>query len=195
MKNKKTVRQLISKISQEILPKEDYGIRHSISICKSITGSAKYKSADYIFAYMALDDEVNLISLIADAFIAGKTVFIPRVDSRKKTMTFHEITPETKLERGTFGILEPPENIPPVNLDELLKSPRFISKEKYLALIPGRAFSDNGDRLGRGGGYYDRFLKSFGDKITKFGVCFPFQVLDKVPVKKSDFKVDYVFSL
>nr|MCR4899844.1 hypothetical protein [Treponema sp.] len=94
-----------------------------------------------------------------------------------------------QTESGTLGISEPDENLlVPVNLNKL-------KNKKTLILVPGRAFTLSGDRLGRGKGFYDRFLSELKDKknITLAGVCFDFQIKKSLPVNDRDVKVDIIF--
>ena len=63
-----------------------------------------------------------------------------------------------------------------------------------LILVPGLAFSHSGQRLGRGGGFYDRFLVGQGAKVFKLGVCFEFQLLESIPVEPHDAVMDVVIT-
>ena len=62
-----------------------------------------------------------------------------------------------------------------------------------LALVPGRAFSEDGSRVGRGKGFYDRYFGVGKGDVTLAGVCFPFQILSQVPVSQFDVKMDLLF--
>jgi 5-formyltetrahydrofolate cyclo-ligase len=61
-----------------------------------------------------------------------------------------------------------------------------------VAIIPGMAFDNKGHRLGRGKGYYDRFLSQLTSKTKKIGLCFPWQLVDVVPTDKNDISMDCV---
>ena len=63
-----------------------------------------------------------------------------------------------------------------------------------LVLVPGLAFSRRGHRLGRGGGFYDRFLTGRGKNACKLGICFAFQLLDAIPTEEHDAVLDAVIS-
>ena len=160
-------------------------------ICKKIIESKKYKSASEIYAYMALPDEVDLTDVIKQALLDGKKVALPKIISKNDGIMefFYLDTLKTLAQQtsnGAYGILEPDEKLPAIP-DSALKT---------LILVPGRAFTKDGDRLGRGKGYYDRFLeKKRLPNITVAGVCFDFQVLPELPTTPTDVKMDLIFKL
>jgi 5-formyltetrahydrofolate cyclo-ligase len=67
-------------------------------------------------------------------------------------------------------------------------------EEIDLILIPGLAFTRKGERLGRGGGYYDRFLARVGLRAVKLGICFKEQLLEELPIESHDARVDRVLA-
>ena len=150
--------------------------------------SPEFQAADEIFAYMALPDEVDLSEVIKQALQDGKKVALPKIISKTDNiMQFFYLDPQKALTQqtsnGAYGIPEPNENLPAA-LDSALKT---------LILVPGRAFTKDGDRLGRGKGYYDRFLeKKRLPNITVAGVCFDFQVLPELPTDPNDVKMDII---
>ena len=175
----------------------------SAFICQKIITSKEYITANEVFAYMALKDEVNLGLVILDALKKGKKVAVPKImDFERGIMQFYYLDGKQALnsqtESGTLGISEPDENLlTPVNLNEL-------KNQKALILVPGRAFTKDGDRLGRGKGFYDRFLSdrllrsARNDKarndITLAGICFDFQIKKSLPTSDRDIKMDILFS-
>ena len=82
---------------------------------------------------------------------------------------------------GRYNILEPSINCPQVDINQL-----------DLVIVPGVAFDHIGGRLGRGGGYYDRFLKKLNAKFC--GVCFREQVVHKTPQDSHDIKMDFTMT-
>ena len=160
----------------------------STAICKKIMTSPEFQAADEIFAYMSLPDEVDLSEVIKQAIQDKKKVALPKIISKTDNiMQFFYLDPQKALAQqtstGAYGIPEPDENLP-VAPDSALKT---------LILVPGRAFTKNGDRLGRGKGYYDRFLaKKRLPNITVAGVCFDFQVLPEFPTDPNDVKMDII---
>ena len=167
----------------------------STEICKKILDSPQYTTATTIFAYMALPDEVDLTPVIMDALQNGKSVAVPKIISQTDNIIKFFYLDKTKnltdqTATGTYNILEPDESLPATP----------DPTQNTLILVPGRAFTKEGDRLGRGKGYYDRFL---GDGLSRCarndvvlaGVCFDFQIKKSLPVDDRDIKMDLVFSI
>lgn len=187
MTEKSLIRQKIKAVLQgksEILPDL------SEKICKKIVKSEFYKNADFIFSYMALNDEVNLSSLINESIKNGKKVFIPKIVPKSSEMNFYEFSPKMETCISDFGIVEPTDN----NKKFEIKS----YNKNILILVPGRAFSKNGERVGRGKGYYDDFLAEIKKTNLKnaffCGICFDCQILEQIPTEAHDVKMDFVIS-
>jgi 5-formyltetrahydrofolate cyclo-ligase len=154
-----------------------------------------------VFLFLSLPDEIDTRPLVETALEAGKRVFAPRIGSDGNgpgELKFYRVFPrespgtpmppgsDMDLEPGPFGIREPPPVEPPGPAD----SPALV-------LVPGLAFDRQGRRLGRGGGYYDRFLAASGGACPEsagriIGLCMPFQLIPEVPVEQWDFRVDGV---
>jgi len=134
--------------------------------------------AQTVMLYYSLPDEVNTHALVNQLVSDDKTVLLPRVTG-ESTMELRRYASENDLELGAFNIMEP--------VGEL-----FTDLERIdLAIIPGMAFDQNGNRLGRGKGFYDRFLRDM-TATHKIGLCFPFQFVDEVPIEPTDVGVDEV---
>ena len=130
-----------------------------------------------IVAYYPLPDEVDVRQLLDAWIAAGKTVFLPKVTG-EDTMELRRYTGRDSLQEGAFHILEP--------MGELMS----VEASVDVVLVPGVAFDAEGHRLGRGRGYYDRFLRTC--KARTIGVCFDFQKVDEVPVDAFDITIDEV---
>ena len=136
--------------------------------------------AKTIVAYYSLPDEVDTHSFIDELLADGKTVYLPRVVSNED-MVLCRYTGAESLKEGAFSIMEPVGAQIPA--DEAID----------VVLVPGMAFDGDGNRLGRGKGYYDRFLKTLANPRPQLiGVCFDFQKVDVVPTEPIDVKVDVV---
>lgn len=136
--------------------------------------------AQVIVAYYSLSDEVDTHQLIDDLIAKGKTVYLPRVVS-EDTMELCRYTGDKSLRKGSFGIMEP------------IGLPMMDYMSVDAVLVPGMAFDSAGHRLGRGKGYYDRFLASLSEPSPKLiGVCFDFQKVERVPTESYDVAVDIV---
>ena len=139
--------------------------------------------ARVILAYYSLPDEVCTHQLLDDLVAEGKTVLLPKVLDAT-TMELRLYTGPHDLAPGPFGIMEPSGS--PF-------SPSSEIPSIDVALIPGVAFDAEGHRLGRGRGYYDRFLRTMGTvPFVRIGLCFDFQKVESVPSDTHDIPVDLV---
>ncbi len=149
-----------------------------------------WEEAGIILTYLAFGQEVITDSIITTAFSGKKRVGIPRIRGRQ--MDFHFIpTREIIFELNSYGIREPKFDWPMLNLPELIA-------EKVLVIVPGLAFDRNKNRIGRAGGYYDRWLHRArgidGIDLTAVALCFHEQLLDHVPHDIKDEPVDAVLT-
>jgi len=141
-------------------------------ICEQLPLIAGSKIA--IFAHLA--NEVRLLSLVED--LPDIEWFLPRVRPHSE-MDFLPIHDLSTLKKGPFGIMEPSSGNPVRELD--------------IIVCPGLAFTSHGDRLGQGGGFYDRALTQFPTAKT-IGVCFDCQLLDSLPSEPHDAKMAQVIT-
>lgn len=152
-----------------------------------------YKEATSILVYAAMEKELSMDKIISKALLTGKTVAIPKCNSTNCTMDFFQLHPnislENQLRSGTYGIREPVSSLP--YLGDL--------KNKTLILIPGIAFTIQGHRLGQGKGFYDRYLEKLFNRHNRnnlllMGVCYPIQLIEKIPTENTDVSVDYILT-
>lgn len=140
-----------------------------------------------IMAYWPLADEVDIRPLVERLAAEGHTVVLPKVTG-DETMELHHYTSAADLVEGAYHIMEPVGR-PFADYDAI-----------DVALVPGMAFDAAGHRLGRGKGYYDRFLAGHLAPQTSplapriIGICFPFQRVAHVPAEEHDVVVDEVVS-
>ena len=152
----------------------------SRQICDSILDDGVFWASHYILLYSPLPDEVDVTPLISAAFNAGKTVFLPVVDG--ENLVLRHFTGFEAMTTGSFNISEPTGEIYPLSDYHKID----------LALIPGMAFDAQRNRLGRGKGYYDRLLPLLSNAY-KAGVCFGFQIIDKIECEVWDVRMDEVW--
>ena len=153
-------------------------------IVRNITMLPEYAAAKHILGYVALSDEPELAPLYDLALAAGKQVAFP-VCLPDNTMHFHAvgIAWRTRLVSNRWHIGEPDMRIcPPLEFDGTAT----------IVLVPAIAFDKLGKRLGRGKGFYDRFLSVAPQYIRSIGVCFDHQVIEHLPVADHDLSVDRV---
>lgn len=155
--------------------------RRAGEIQKRLLNHPRFMSARSLLVYKALSSEVDTEAILKEALKKGKRVYLPRVDPAKKRIWLIETTNLKDLQPGACGILEPPFDV------KRLGRPEDLA----LAIVPGLGFDRGGGRLGRGEGYFDRFLAE-AKKAYKIGLAFECQILDKVPCEAGDVKVDEV---
>ncbi len=185
----------------------------SKEICTQILNSKLYSSATTLLAYMPLADEVDITPVIEGALAAGKKVFLPRIFPDTNQMEFYPYTKDIKATTGSFGIKEPPADeaasffrlLEKMSINEYspaAHSSDFVeiaepeeAQMHILILVPGRAFTKDGRRLGRGKGFYDLYLSRLPliFDIKKSGVCFSQQLLPDLPTTPDDILMDSLF--
>ena len=179
--DKKELRRYIREQKRHFTPQQLGEM--SLGIMSSLLSNSHIQKADAILMYHSLPDEVDTHSALGQLLAMGKKVLLPKVVSETE-MTIHEYTGQDSLQPSEpYGILEP-------------TTPEFSIVNCQLSIVivvPGMAFDRQGHRLGRGKGYYDRFLSRIPN-IYKIGVCFPFQLIDKVPFEPTDILVDEVLT-
>lgn len=151
--------------------------------------SKEYAEAKVIFAYMAMNDEVDLSFVINKALQDKKKVALPRMAENSGNMDFYFVDSleDSFSDDNRYGILEPSGNSKKVEPEKI--------PEKSVFLIPGLAFNLEGSRLGRGKGFYDRYLSRIPFKNHIFcGVCTVNVVTKAVPVEENDFRMNYLLT-
>ena len=136
-----------------------------------------FVNAEKVMLYNALPDEVQTLNFLQKWHLRKK-IILPTVVGDDIVPV--EYAKETTFAVGDFNILEP-QNEP-------------YSGDFDLIVVPGVAFDRKGNRLGRGKGYYDRFLSQHLD-VKRIGICFDFQMVDEVPAEPFDIRMDVVISL
>ncbi|MEM8874795.1 MAG: 5-formyltetrahydrofolate cyclo-ligase [Planctomycetota bacterium] len=163
--------------------------RHEASaeIAAQIVALREWQRARVVMLYMALPTEVQTAALALRAWQDGKTVCLPRVDFDQRKMaaiTVASFSDDMDTVPGTSGegkyLLQPTAGRPmPV-------------REIDLLIVPGLGFTPCGKRIGRGGGFYDRFLTPDTFFGTKLGVCFDCQLVEALPTQSHDITLDLV---
>ena len=174
---KAAARREIKRRLRNLTPRQ----RHEASerIRQNLAALPEYQRAATVMLFVALPDEIETLPIIRDALAAGKRVVLPKVDTRHHTMEAHLIEdPDRDLAPGAMGILEP-RDCPTVPHDQV-----------DLVVVPARGFDRQGNRLGRGAGYYDRYMSRPGFRAVRCGVAHSLQVLDHLPHDPHDLPVD-----
>jgi len=176
-----TKQQIRSKILFRLkTQKEDIRDRKSKRILKKLLRTGVFKTAEIIMFYIAFDGEVNTEEMIKEAKKLGKIVTVPVCRRDRITLRPCRLDDNVGFKKGPYGICEP-------------STKRFIRlKALDLVIVPGIAFDKKGNRLGRGKGCYDRFLKRVPKDTPSIGLAFEFQILPTIPAKMHDVSVDRV---
>lgn len=142
-----------------------------------------YKRSINIFIYISFSNEINTKNIIEKAFKDKKNVFIPKVYKDDKLMKAIKLNSIDELKKNSMGILEP------------IDDSNYIEKENIdLIVVPGVVFDKECNRIGYGGGYYDRYLKDIKSKKNKIALAYDLQIVDKIESEVHDIKVDYIIT-
>lgn len=151
----------------------------SLIICENIRKSKVYQEANDVCLYMPINNEVDVALLIDDVYKDGKCAWLPRIFGDDMEMYYYD--QDTPVVLGAFNITEP-------DSDRVLEP-----DDKTLVVMPGAVFSLDRDRIGYGGGFYDKYLdKHKGVKTV--AACYDMQIKEKIPTEPHDIKPQAVVS-
>lgn len=154
------------------------------NITDKVLSSAEFAKAETVFCYVSLDDEVNTYSILSATLEAGKILCVPYITGEKGIMLAVRLRDVSDLVAGAYGIPTAP---------KYDGSQEFVSPEDIdLAIVPGAAFTLDGQRIGMGGGYYDRFLEKFSG--ISAGIAYSCQMRETLPMEQHDRKIDIIFT-
>jgi 5-formyltetrahydrofolate cyclo-ligase len=173
------MRQVLARMSA------DERLQASRAIVEKLRSLEAWGAAPVVLAFLPLPTEVDLRSLLDIALAEGKIVALPRCQP-DNDLSFHTIHSgyQTDLCKGPYSLQEPPQDWPSIDPATL----PFGS----LVLVPALAFTKEGVRLGKGKGYYDRFLTRIAPETFSIGVCFNQQLVDHLPTSGQDMPVRLV---
>ena len=176
MNSKDQIRQEIGSKRKKLEP--DWLKTESTHLIHRFQSLKTFQDSKIIALYKAIGGEVSLEPLFSNCWKQGKRTCIPLFNEQSRLYEMAEISATTRFRIGHFGIQEPVE-------PSLLN----ISKINLIA-VPGVAFDAAGNRLGRGGGYYDRILAEL--QGISIGIAFNFQILPDIPCETHDKPVNLV---
>ncbi|TDQ41697.1 5-formyltetrahydrofolate cyclo-ligase [Aureibacillus halotolerans] len=136
-----------------------------------------WQQSKQVGIYAAIEGEVQTEALIQAAYEQHKRVALPKI-AADRSMQFLQMNKNSLMKRNRYGIEEP--------CDSQVLTFEAID----LLVIPGLCFAKNGDRLGYGGGYYDRYLKE--TKGIKMGLAFNEMMLEELPREETDIRMDLI---
>ena len=149
----------------------------SAALAQKFLASPLYKQAKTLYGYLPYNQEVRTVPILEQALADGKQVAVPKIYG--DTMRFILLPDLSKVEKGYSGIPEPIADEPIAN------------DETALVLMPGLAFDPKGNRMGYGGGFYDKFLEAEPGHPT-VALCYDFQMLPHLDTEAHDIPVDLV---
>jgi len=143
-----------------------------------------FRHATNVMVYLPLRTEIDTTAIVLRAFELGHAVCSPKVDWARRDMHAVELhsMADDSLELDEHGVRTPRDGRPVV--------PSTID----LVIVPGLAFDLTGRRLGRGGGFYDRFLSRLRRSTKTIGLAFDVQIVAEVPTEPGDVQVDLVIT-
>jgi len=150
--------------------------RMSALVQRNLIETPHYADAACVILYAAKDNEVATDLIFEHAIASGRHVFYPRIVRGTHHLSLVRVQTLAELRPGEFGILEPMG----------AEIARDADLERALICVPGVAFGPAGQRLGRGGGYYDRLIAALAPQTVTAGLAYSFQVLDRLPEAPSD---------
>jgi len=157
--------------------------RKSHLACERLIATEQFQTASTVMLFLSLPHEVDTSEAILAAWQSGKTVAVPKVSWEQRHMIPVQINSlDTDISTHASGLRHPTSGVP-VPFGEI-----------DLVVTPGLGFDRKGNRLGRGGGYYDRFFAHEQLKACKCGFAFAEQLIDSVPVTDHDQAIDMLIT-
>jgi 5-formyltetrahydrofolate cyclo-ligase len=182
LEKKRIRKEMIGRLREqapELRKKRSGAIREQLLACEAFTSSKT------VMIYVSMPEEVETIKLIRTALAGGKRVSIPYLETENSEIKASELISINDLEKGPYGIYQPRKaSVETVPL-----------KEIDLVIVPAVAFDQSNMRLGRGKGYYDRFLsRQEVSSARTIGLAFSFQMVDRLPSAPHDRPVTRVIT-
>lgn len=175
--SKKELRQRLRQAIEAVSP-DDLHTR-SVKACTLLMGTPEYQRAEIVMVFLSLPNEIDTTPLVLHCWRDRKRVLAPKVSWEQRRMLPIEIRSlSDDVSQTPMGLREPAQGMPiPVSLIDLL-------------IVPGLGFDTHGNRIGRGRGFYDRFLAHPDWHGIACGLALEEQVVPEVPVSEHDMQVD-----
>ena len=175
---KKQLRRTIKTLEAQLSPR--YKEASAKAIATHLLAMPEYQAAETVFCFVGTDREINTRPILEDILAAGKTLCVP-LCIEKGIMELRRIHSLDQLQPGMMGILEPPADAP-------LVAPDTVD----FAVLPCTTCNHFGQRLGKGGGYYDRFLSHYrGGTVL---LCREKLIREEIPVEPHDYPIPWVLT-
>jgi 5-formyltetrahydrofolate cyclo-ligase len=186
---KKRLREKLLKKRDSISPEEK--VLKEKAIEQKLFDIDVFKKAGNLLMYVSFRSEVGTRKYLDDVLEMGKRLILPVVDTRHGILKLYEIKNTSELAPGHMGIPEP----------SIRENRRYTIKDIELVIIPGTGFDLQGNRLGYGGGYYDKLLSMESKElagveqhIPTIALAFEEQIGETIPAEPHDIKVDMIIT-
>lgn len=171
---RRTMRTLETQLS------EKYKTAADRAIAAHLLAMPEYLAAETVFCFVGTAKEIDTRRILEESLAAGKRLCVPLCIS-KGVMELRQITSLDQLSAGAYGIAEPPADAPIVPIDDV-----------DFSVLPCTTCNHAGQRLGKGGGYYDRFLSHYrGGSVL---LCREKLIREEIPVEPHDYPVPWVLT-
>jgi len=179
--NKSEIRKQVLARRGALTPAERRALSERIT--PRLLALESYRAARCVMAYVSFGGEFETAGFVSDALANGKKLVLPRAERGSRALRLLEVRdPERELAPGVWGIREPRPELCPEAAPETID---FV-------LVPGVAFTARCERLGYGGGFYDRLIRAFARRPPLVAAAFSVQIVPELPVSERDEKVDLV---
>lgn len=155
-------------------------INHSKTICNTLILLDNFEQSKVVALYSPFNNEVDITSILANS---AKRYVFPRVVPGTKKLEFYEAKSNKQFQKGSYGIMEPLESMKKTDINEI-----------DIFIVPGIAFSKEGERIGYGGGFYDSTLAYKKATAITVGVAFDFQIIPAGFSEAADISVDIIIT-
>ena len=175
---KKTLRNIMRRLEDNLSPR--YMRTADEAILRHLIALPEYREARTVFCFAGVKREINTRPLLENALAAGKTLCVP-LCVESGIMETRQITDLSQLQAGKYGLLEPAADAPIIAVDDI-----------DFAVIPCTTCNHAGQRLGKGGGYYDRFLSHYRGGTVM--LCREKLIREEIPVEPHDYPIPWVMT-
>lgn len=149
--------------------------------CRNLVATELFQNASIIMMFLSLPHEVDTSDAILQAWQLGKTVAVPKISWQQRHMIPVRIQSlDTGFSTGAWGLRNPTTGVP------------IPFGQIDMVVTPGLGYDRKGNRLGRGGSYYDRFFANKDLIATRCGLAFAEQVMELIPTTESDEPVEWL---
>ncbi len=174
--------ELRRQLRNSLIAMSDVGRRDkSRKACRHLVETDQFQKASIVMMFLSLPHEVDTSDAILQAWQLGKTVAVPKISWQQRHMIAVGISSlETGFSTGAGGLRNPIGGAP------------IPFGEIDLVVSPALGFDRQGNRLGRGGAFYDRFFANRALRASRCGLAFSEQIIDSIPVTESDEPVEFL---